>query len=299
MSGEEQQDRKRKGSEPDATVVAPKKKFLAARAEAAAQDGAGGGGKGDRQTTSYSIKDNAPSGALNAESEEIIKFQNKQLYAAIEAKKLELARREKVISTLEASEASHKEAVACVLRHWCMLTEELKSTMVRLTKTTASSAPLGAHKDMLESILALEDVVPEGMEAALGHSCKVAREVMAEVVEALQEVNAQHSSMLSSAEAAAPDENAKAALSAARQRAVDAEEKLDTMQTAHRQFVLDEGRLADDAKAKASQVEPLVAQLAEVRQQLERADARLVRSEEAFRTIKDAKPGDSAVSANL
>lgn len=84
MSGEEQQDRKRKGSEPDATVVAPKKKFLAARAEAAAQDGAGGGGKGDRQTTSYSIKDNAPSGALNAESEEIIKFQNKQLYAAIE-----------------------------------------------------------------------------------------------------------------------------------------------------------------------------------------------------------------------
>ena len=84
MSGEEKEDRKRKGSEPDATAVAPKKKFLAAHAQAAAQDGAGGGGKVDWPTTSYSIKDNAPSGALNAESEEIIKFQNKQLYAAIE-----------------------------------------------------------------------------------------------------------------------------------------------------------------------------------------------------------------------
>jgi hypothetical protein len=82
MSGEENQDRKRKAAEPDATAVAPKKKFLAARAEAAAQDGASSGQGG--VATSYSVKDTAPSGALNADSEEIVKFQNQQLYAAIE-----------------------------------------------------------------------------------------------------------------------------------------------------------------------------------------------------------------------
>eukprot|EP00961_Rhodomonas_salina_P020635 277558-Rhodomonas_salina.1 len=97
----------------DATVVAPKKKFLAAQAEAAekkeqesstpAKQSTGGAAagaaavavktevkaevkaeKGDVNSTSYSVRDNAPAGALADDSEEVLRFQNQQLYAALQ-----------------------------------------------------------------------------------------------------------------------------------------------------------------------------------------------------------------------
>jgi hypothetical protein len=97
----------------------------------------------------------------------------------VQAKKHDLARCEAHITTLQGSEASHKTAVACVLRHWCMLTEELKAAFLRLQKTTPD---VEADKEMLEQIIALEDTVPAGMDEALGSSCKMASQVMQDVV---------------------------------------------------------------------------------------------------------------------
>jgi len=88
----------------DATAVAPKKKFLAARAEAAASEapptaikteggGAGGGSSSaqpiENAEASYSVKEMAPSGVVEADGEEILKFQNAQLHAAHAASKQE------------------------------------------------------------------------------------------------------------------------------------------------------------------------------------------------------------------
>ena len=91
------------GQMDTATVVAPKKKFLAAQAEAAASDSsaankaaapslgaqttANSDGKivearASSHSTSFSVRDNAPAGARSADDEEIVRFQNTQLFAA-------------------------------------------------------------------------------------------------------------------------------------------------------------------------------------------------------------------------
>jgi hypothetical protein len=88
----------------DTTAVAPKKKFLAAQAEAAATSsstptetpvtprphGAGSSSAGPSTPAvqsngsegAWTVKDSAPAGTNPADSEEIVKFQNAQLYAA-------------------------------------------------------------------------------------------------------------------------------------------------------------------------------------------------------------------------
>lgn len=116
--------------------------------------------------------------------------------------------------------------------------------------------------------------------------------------QALLKAEEKERELLAKAAAAITDEGAKAAVEAANKRASDAEETLDKMQKAHRIFVLDEGRLADEAKVKAVQVEPLSAQLADARLVLERTEARLVRSEEAFRALKEAKSAEASVAAS-
>lgn len=99
----------------DAIAVAPKKKFLAAQAEACNEVKAAAGSSTvkkedklsphiksevkdekdsdsaqvkvtDRSETSYSIRDNAPAGANAADSEEVLRFKNEQLFAALEVK---------------------------------------------------------------------------------------------------------------------------------------------------------------------------------------------------------------------
>ena len=99
----------------DAIAVAPKKKFLAAQAEACNEVKAATGSSNvkkvdkllphiksevkdekdsdsaqvkvtDRSETSYSIRDNAPAGANAADSEEVLRFKNEQLFAALEVK---------------------------------------------------------------------------------------------------------------------------------------------------------------------------------------------------------------------
>lgn len=89
-------DRKRKAVEMDAAAVAPKKKLAAqaalAAAEAAGKESAGpakagGGIKSEAAGTkapSYSVEETAPSGANAADSEEVLKFQNERIYAALE-----------------------------------------------------------------------------------------------------------------------------------------------------------------------------------------------------------------------
>jgi hypothetical protein len=88
-------DRKRKAGEMDAAAVAPKKKLAAqaalAAAEAAGKDSpraakAGGGIKLEpgAKASSYSVEETAPSGANAADSEEVLKFQNQRMYAALE-----------------------------------------------------------------------------------------------------------------------------------------------------------------------------------------------------------------------
>lgn len=92
-------DRKRKASEMDATAVAPKKKLAAqaalAAAEAAEKDSAGAAKVGPGSFTrvklepgkpSYSVEVTAPSGANAEDSEEVLKFQNERLYAALEVR---------------------------------------------------------------------------------------------------------------------------------------------------------------------------------------------------------------------
>ena len=86
-------DRKRKAVEIDAAAVAPKKK-LAAQAALAAAEAAGreaGAGKAggvvkleSTKAPSYSVEETAPSGANAADSEEVLKFQNERIYAALE-----------------------------------------------------------------------------------------------------------------------------------------------------------------------------------------------------------------------
>jgi hypothetical protein len=90
-------DRKRKASEMDAAAVAPKKKLAAqaalAAAEAAEKDSAGSAKSSGSSSVSikleggrpsYSVEESAPSGANAADSEEVLKFQNERLYAALE-----------------------------------------------------------------------------------------------------------------------------------------------------------------------------------------------------------------------
>jgi len=90
------EDRKRKASEIDATVVAPKKKLAAQAALAAERESAGSAKPGGSSWAtvkqeagakpSYSVDETAPSGALAGDSEEVIKFQNQRLYAALEVR---------------------------------------------------------------------------------------------------------------------------------------------------------------------------------------------------------------------
>lgn len=92
------EDRKRKASEIDATAVAPKKKMAAqaALAAAAEKDSAGSAKAGGSTSVgiklepgakpSYSVEVTAPSGALAGDSEEVLKFQNERLYAALEVR---------------------------------------------------------------------------------------------------------------------------------------------------------------------------------------------------------------------
>jgi hypothetical protein len=93
-------DRKRKASEMDTTggVVAPKKKLAAqaalAAAEAAEKESAGAAKVGSSSSASiklepglkpsYLVEVTAPSGANSEDSEEVLKFQNERLYAALE-----------------------------------------------------------------------------------------------------------------------------------------------------------------------------------------------------------------------
>ena len=93
-------ERKRKAGEIDTTAVAPKKKLAAqaalAAAEAAEKDNAGaakaGGSassvavKSENGKPSWSIEVTAPSGANAADSEEVLKFQNERMYAALEVR---------------------------------------------------------------------------------------------------------------------------------------------------------------------------------------------------------------------
>lgn len=87
-------DRKRKAVEMDAAAVAPKKKLAAqaalAAAEAAGRESAGAAKAGgvvkleSTKAPSYSVEETAPSGANAADSEEVLKFQNERIYAALE-----------------------------------------------------------------------------------------------------------------------------------------------------------------------------------------------------------------------
>ena len=49
-----------------------------------------------------------------------------------QAKKHEIARLEASLSKHEATDKLQRETLACVTRHWCALTEELKSALQRL-----------------------------------------------------------------------------------------------------------------------------------------------------------------------
>ena len=58
--------------------------------------------------------------------------------AAAQAKKHEVARLQAALDKHEETDKGHREVIACVTRHWCALTEELKSTFLRLEHSPAS-----------------------------------------------------------------------------------------------------------------------------------------------------------------
>eukprot|EP00287_Rhodomonas_sp_CCMP768_P033310 CAMPEP_0202856762 /NCGR_PEP_ID=MMETSP1389-20130828/92216_1 /ASSEMBLY_ACC=CAM_ASM_000865 /TAXON_ID=302021 /ORGANISM="Rhodomonas sp., Strain CCMP768" /LENGTH=239 /DNA_ID=CAMNT_0049535451 /DNA_START=191 /DNA_END=907 /DNA_ORIENTATION=+ len=213
-------DRKRRASELDATVVvAPKKKFLAAQAEAAekAQESTPAKAhasssaaaakvkpeketvkleKGDVHSASYSIRDNAPAGAHADDSEEVLRFQNQQLFAALQASRNENQRLEQQVEGLKAERGREQAAVACVYRHWSVLTEELKSTFLRL-EHSPSDLDTAPHHKMFESLVGLQGLVPENADGTLAASCKVAQELMQEVVQSVMDVTARQQRVLS------------------------------------------------------------------------------------------------------
>lgn len=163
----------------DATAVAPKKKFLAARAEAAAssssdvktEGGAGGGsgggeGGGGGREASYSVKEMAPSGVIAADGEDIVKFQNAQLYAAHAAAKQDNAKLKEEVVRMEQVQAAAMESVSCVSRHWKALQGELRATLGRLEKTEAAKEG-GGVEEVFASIFAMRESLPKKMDEGL------------------------------------------------------------------------------------------------------------------------------------
>lgn len=94
-----------------------------------------------------------------------------------QSSKNENARLHQQVESMSVARSSQQAAVACVYRHWSVLTEELRSTFLRL-ENTPSDLETESHKQVYENLVALKALVPEDADAALAASCKVAQELM-------------------------------------------------------------------------------------------------------------------------
>ena len=75
-----------------------------------------------------------------------------------QAKKHEVARLQNALDKHEETDKAQRETIACVTRHWCALTEELKSTLQRLEKSSVA-IDTAQHAKMLESFSILKVAV--------------------------------------------------------------------------------------------------------------------------------------------
>lgn len=295
-------DRKRKASEMDTTggVVAPKKKLAAqaalAAAEAAEKESAGAAKVGSSSSASiklepglkpsYLVEVTAPSGANSEDSEEVLKFQNERLYAALEAKKYEISRLQISLDKYEETDKIQRETISCVTRHWSVLTEELKATLQRLEHTPASDT--SQHAKLLESLSTLKGLVPSQVDAVMVKSCEVAQELIQEVVQSVMDNTLQFKTIMTKLEGAAGDEELKAVLVKANKRLDDMAKDLDKIQDSHREYVVEEGSKADDLREKTARNAELEEQVESLRRAAEQAERRLVLSENNLRLARES-----------
>jgi len=302
------EDRKRKASEIDATAVAPKKKMAAqaALAAAAEKDSAGSAKAGGSTSVgiklepgakpSYSVEVTAPSGALAGDSEEVLKFQNERLYAALEAKKYEVKRLQMSLDKYELTDAQQRETIGCITRHWYALTEELKGTWQRLEHCPAS-IDTSRHAKFLQSLSTLKGLIPAEVDPAMEKSCQVAQELMREVVQSVMDNNVQLKAIMKKFEGAAGDEELKREVAKANKRLDDMVKDLDKMQDTHREFVVEEGSKADEVRERAARATHLEEQVEFLTRQTEQAERRLVLSEQNVRSAREFGPTNGATSS--
>ena len=294
-------DRKRKAGEIDSTAVAPKKK-LAAQAAMAAAEAAGGSSsvtvKLEAGKPSYSIEETAPCGANAADSEEVVRFQNGRLYAALEAKKHEISRLQTSIDGYAATEGSQQAAVACITRHWCALMEELKGGLHRL-QDASSPSDTELPPNLLEQMAELKSLVPENVESTMKKSCAAAQDLMREVVKSLTNADLRLKAGLDKMESAAGDADIKAEIEQTKERLMTLSKGLDKMQETHRDYVIGEGIKMDEVRTKAARVTELEQETSELRRQCEQAERRLVLSEQNLKSARQtsSSPGAAAVAA--
>eukprot|EP00291_Cryptomonas_curvata_P009082 CAMPEP_0172189934 /NCGR_PEP_ID=MMETSP1050-20130122/22817_1 /TAXON_ID=233186 /ORGANISM="Cryptomonas curvata, Strain CCAP979/52" /LENGTH=851 /DNA_ID=CAMNT_0012864719 /DNA_START=252 /DNA_END=2806 /DNA_ORIENTATION=- len=294
----------------DSAVVAPKKKFLAAQAEAAASDSASskgpppspGGVLGNvgaalsegratearpvltsSHATSYSTRDNAPAGARSADDDENVRFQNSQLYAANQAHRNEIGRLTKQIDSLQSQHQNCAESVACIQRHWLMLTDELKRTFQRLERTK-STMDHTIVNDTLQAFFQNQIVSASELDSKLTSCCVLTQELMQEVVQAFMDCDARQKSILAT-EGKDMNSAAKIEIDLLLKRNTDLERSMSEIQDQIRSKSAQEiSQTGEIARLMASN-EAIQQEMTELRSQLELAERRLVRSEENFRKL--------------
>lgn len=121
-------------------------------------------------------------------------------------------------------------------------------------------------------------------------SCQVAQDLMQEIVQSVTDHDVQLKTVLTKLEAAAGDATIKEEVVKANKRLDAMAKDLDRMQDTHREFVVVEGSKADLLRAKAALVPDLQGKVADLTGQLEQAERRLVLSEAAVRTAREAGP---------
>jgi len=238
----------------------------------------------------------APAGVHSADSEEIVRFQNSQLYAAHQSCKNEIHRLQAELGRVQSGQKSWQDSASCVARHWASLTQELRSTFNRLEGRPADVAK-GGQDAIFDSIMSMQNIAPADMDTGLSQGCTEVRELMQEVVQALMDNNARYQQLLADLHDKAPGDKVKQELAKLTKQLAAGEKALGEARARERELEAGEAGLQDEVKKATAAAEDLREQLEAAKNGLETAERRLAKSEERYRQLAEMQSNAPAERA--